>query len=103
MLFAVAERNGYRGRYIALMEAIGASAERTFARTLPINATGAIGAILCELEFPWRICRGIAVISRAVGLVGHIAEEMRNPIAIEIWERTDQEVARHAKASARQP
>ena len=40
----------------------------------------------------WRICRGIAVISRAVGLVGHIAEEMRNPIALEIWERTEAEV-----------
>jgi citrate synthase len=59
---------------------------------LPINATGAIGAVLCELGFSWRICRGIAVISRTVGLVGHIAEEMRNPIALEIWERTEAEV-----------
>ena len=48
--------------------------------------------VLCELGFPWRICRGIVVISRAVGLVGHIAEEMRNPIALEIWARTEAEV-----------
>ena len=68
----------------------------SYSRSLPINATGAIGSILCELQFPWQICRGIAVISRAIGLVGHIAEEMRNPIALEIWERTDQEIARHA-------
>ena len=67
-------------------------AERRLQRSLPINATGAIGAILCELGFPWRICRGIAVISRAVGLVGHLAEEMRNPLAREIWERTEAEV-----------
>jgi len=40
-----------------------------------------------------RICRGVAIIGRAVGLVGHIAEEMRNPIAYEIYERAEKEVA----------
>ncbi|HEX4411317.1 MAG TPA: citryl-CoA lyase [Xanthobacteraceae bacterium] len=92
VLFAIAERNGFRGRYVALLEAICAEAERRLARPLPINATGAIGAILCELGFPWRICRGIVVISRAVGLVGHLAEEMRNPLAREIYERAEAEV-----------
>jgi citrate synthase len=92
VLFAIAERNGFRGRHVALLEAISREAERRLQRSLPINATGAIGAVLCELGFPWRICRGIAVISRAVGLVGHIAEEMRNPIALEIWERTEAEI-----------
>jgi citrate synthase len=92
VLFAIAERNGFRGRYVALLEAIQVEAEGKLARSLPINATGAIGAILCELGFPWRTCRGIAVISRAVGLVGHIAEEMRNPLAREIYERIEAEV-----------
>ncbi len=32
------------------------------------------------------------MIGRAIGLVGHIAEEMRNPVAREIWERTEHEV-----------
>jgi citrate synthase len=65
---------------------------------LPINATGAIGAVLSELGFPWRICRGVAIIGRAVGLVGHIAEELRNPIAYEIYERTELEVLANATA-----
>jgi citrate synthase len=58
VLFAIAEKNGYRGRYVALLEAICAAAEQRLNRSLPINATGAIGAILSELGFPWRICRG---------------------------------------------
>ena len=49
-------------------------------------------AILSELEFPWQICRGIAVISRCVGLVGHLAEEMKNPLGREIWQRLEEEV-----------
>jgi len=96
VLFAIAERNGLRGRYVALQEAISATAERRLSRVLPVNAPGAIGAIMCELGFPWQICRGIAVISRAVGLVGHIAEEMRNPIALEIHERAEEEIRENA-------
>jgi citrate synthase len=92
VLFAIAENNGFRGQYVALLEEISKQAEARLSRELPINATGAIGAILCELNFPWRICRGIAVISRAVGLVGHLSEEMENPLAREIWERAEQEV-----------
>lgn len=92
VLFGIAERTGFRGRYVALLESIGREAERRLNRSLPINATGAIGALLCELGFPWRICRGVVVISRAVGLVGHLAEEMRDPLAREIWERAEAEV-----------
>lgn len=92
VLFAIAERNGLRGRYVALLEKIAAEAAARTGRTLPINATGAIGALMLELGFPWQICRGIAVISRAIGLVGHIAEEMKNPIAMELWQRTEHEV-----------
>jgi citrate synthase len=98
VLFAIAEKNGYRGRHIALLEAICATAEKRLNRNLPINATGAIGAVLSELGFSWRICRGVAIIGRAVGLVGHIAEEMRNPVAYEIYERAEREVAANALA-----
>jgi citrate synthase len=100
VLFAIAEKNGYRGRYVALLEAIAAAAEKRLNRSLPINATGAIGAVLSELGFPWRICRGVAIIGRAVGLVGHIAEEMRNPLALEIWERIDHEVTINATSGS---
>jgi citrate synthase len=96
VLFGIAEKNGFRGRYIALFEAVADVAQKRFNRVLPINATGAIGAVLCELGFPWRICRGVAIIGRAVGLVGHIAEEMRNPIAFEIYERIEHEAMMNA-------
>ena len=33
-----------------------------------------------------------------MGLVGHVAEEMRNPLAYEIYERIEQEVAANAMA-----
>jgi citrate synthase len=85
-LFGLARDHGYYRSHCELMELVAAEAERASGKQLPVNATGAIGAIASELGLDWRICRGIAVMGRAVGLVGHIAEEIRNPIAKQIWD-----------------
>lgn len=92
-LFALARANGFSGPYIALMKAIARRAEKVHVRALPINATGAIGAIACEMGLPWQACRGIGVMARAVGLVGHALEELRQPLAAEVWHRTEAEAS----------
>jgi hypothetical protein len=91
-LFQLAKEQGYYGTACELMLAIAAEAEHSTGKSLPVNATGAIAAIATELGLDWRMCRGIAVMGRAIGLVGHIAEEIRNPVATEIWQRLDDEV-----------
>lgn len=96
-LFQIAAENGFSGRYIALMQKIGKQAEDQSGKELPINATGAIAALCCELQFPWKIVRGFGVMARAIGLVGHILEESIHPMAIEIWQRVEDEATRHIR------
>ena len=88
-LFEIAEAHGFRGAYVALMEAIRIEAERASGKVLPLNATGAIGALASELGIPWQVARGLGVMARAVGLVGHILEEMRMPLARTMWRETE--------------
>ncbi|MGH7762549.1 MAG: citryl-CoA lyase [Candidatus Dormibacteraceae bacterium] len=90
-LFEVAAENGLSGPYVTLMRLVGEEASRVFGRELPVNATGAIGAIASELGIPWRVCRGLAVMARAIGLVAHIQEEIEEPLAAEIWSRIEAE------------
>jgi citrate synthase len=90
-LFALAEEHGLSGRYVQLMQLIGQEAERQSGRQLPVNVTGAIGAIASELGLPWQICRGLGLMARSIGLVAHVLEEMREPMAAEIWRRVDDE------------
>lgn len=96
-LFAIAKENGYSGRYIALMQEVHKEAEAVYKRPLPINATGAIGSICCELGFPWKIIRGFGVMARAIGLVGHLLEESENPLALEAWRRAEEEASSHLR------
>ena len=98
-LFAVAAENGLSGRYVKLIELIASEATAAYGKELPVNATGAIAAIASELEIPWRICRGLAVMTRAIGLVAHLQEEMDEPMAAEIWSRTEDEATGHLRPS----
>ncbi len=99
-LLGIAAENGLSGRYVELIQKVGVEATRAYARELPVNATGAIGAILSELEVPWQVSRGLAVMARAIGLVGHLQEELREPLANEIWSRVEDEASEHNRSSA---
>jgi citrate synthase len=90
-LFEIARETGHYGKYCKLMEAIAKE------KKLTLNATGAIGAIACELGLDWKIVKGLGVMARAIGLVGHILEETRAPMAEEIWHRIEEEATRHIR------
>jgi citrate synthase len=92
-LFAIAATHGVDGEHARVMMLIPELLESRVGKRLPINAAGAIGAIASDLAIPWQICRTLGLIARAAGLAGHLLEEMRQPMAKEIWRRADDEVS----------
>jgi len=88
-LFQIARETGFYGKYCERMEAIGRQ------RNLVVNATGAIGALACELGLDWRAVKGLGVMARAIGLVGHLLEESRQPMAEAIWHQVEEQATRH--------
>jgi len=92
-LRALARQVGRDGPALQLIWAISAEAARRSGKVLPVNVTGAIGALVCELGIDSRIARGIAVISRTVGLIGHLSEEMAHPMADTLYQRVEAEVS----------
>jgi len=96
-LIQIARETGFEGPYVALVLQIAAEGERRKGKSMPVNATGILGALCCEMRFDWRICRGLGVMARAVGLVGHILEEMRSPMARDIWLKTERDATAHVR------
>jgi len=90
-LFQIARETGHYGKYCKRMVKLSKE------KKLTLNATGAIGALACELGLDWKVVRGLGVMARAVGLVGHLLEETRQPMAAEIWHRVENEAARQLR------
>ncbi|MBZ0231829.1 MAG: citryl-CoA lyase, partial [Deltaproteobacteria bacterium] len=63
--------------------------DATAGRAVPVNATGAIAALVVDAGLPPGILRGIALISRCAGLVAHIAEEQAAPAMRTLWEAAE--------------
>ena len=89
VLFRIAEEEGLLGPHLALFEAVGRVHPEVLGRTLPLNGAGACGAVLCDLGFPVDILRGFALLARTAGLLGHIAEEMRQPIGLAVYDHVE--------------
>ena len=79
-LFEIARINGAAGDYIELVQMLGEEIDKAAKRHLTLNVTGALGAVLNEIEFPVQVMRSVAVIGRAAGLVAHIHEEQQTPV-----------------------
>ena len=73
---------------------LGKSTARGFARSRTMTksgsdrgrSSGALGAVLNEVDFPVETMRAVAAVGRAAGLIGHIREEMENPIVPSVVE-----------------
>ena len=78
-----------QGIRIRALETLSSAVDEVAGRAITINATGAVAALLGEIEVPTALMRGFAVISRAAGLVAHIMEEQRDPSGRFIWETVE--------------
>jgi len=89
VLLRIADEEGLRGPHLRLFEAVGRVHPEVLGRTLPLNGAGVCGAALADLGIPVGILRGVALLARAAGLLGHLAEEMRQPIGGQIYAAVD--------------
>jgi citrate synthase len=91
-LVEIARDAGANGQYIDAMYLLGDAVNTTLGKKLVINASAAMGAVMAEAGIPPKIMRGLVIISRAAGLVGHILEEMEEPSADFVWRLVEQAV-----------
>lgn len=89
VIVRIAREEGCYGAHLALFEAIGRVAPGVLGRALPLNGAGVCGAALADLGLPVELLRGYALLARAAGLLGQLAEELRTPIAGDVYEAVD--------------
>jgi citrate synthase len=102
VLIAIAREEGQYGPHLRLFEAIGRVHPAVLGKTLPLNGAGVCGAALADLGLPVDLLRGFALLARAAGLLGHLAEERRRPLAPLIYQTVDRN-ARYVAAPPSSP
>lgn len=91
-LLQLARDEGTYGAHCAALEQLEHAVSEQAGKPVPANATGAIAAVLLDCDVPAEILRGVALIARCAGLVGHIREEQQNPTLNALWHAAEQAV-----------
>lgn len=69
----------------ALTEALG--------KPLVMNVSAAMAAVMAHAEIPANMMRGVVLVARCAGLVGHVVEEMKNPVGNDLWQGAEHAVS----------
>lgn len=87
-LFAVAEKAGVKQTHARLLQALSRAIDEVKGRHITINATGAIGALMLDIDVPLAAIRCFSVVARSAGLTAHLLEEKTNPAARVMWKES---------------
>ncbi|MGY1724407.1 citryl-CoA lyase [Blastococcus sp. SYSU DS0533] len=88
-LFEIAAEENLVGPHLQLFAAIGRTHEQVLGKRLPLNGAGVCGAALADLGLPMELLRGFALLARTAGLIGQLAEELRHPVANDVFLSVD--------------
>ncbi|MBI2317688.1 MAG: citryl-CoA lyase [Betaproteobacteria bacterium] len=84
-LLEYADELGVSGVHCRALREMANQVEKVFGRKLLPNIQSAIPAVLLDGGFPADVLRGVPIVARAAGLIAHLAEESRRPIASALW------------------
>ena len=79
-ILELADERQVSGRHVNALRAFPAAIEEVWGKPLPMNLQGPMAAVLLDLDFPKAAIRGIPILARTIGLIGHLNEEIERPI-----------------------
>lgn len=79
-LLAIARELGLHGRHCEVALAVERRLPELINRPLVMNVSSAIPCVLLDADYPLLALRGVPLLARAAGLIGHLLEEQTHPI-----------------------
>lgn len=81
----IAKDSGFYGVNWRLADRVTHCLHELTGKTLPMNAGGAAGAIIADMGLDPTYGKGLSLVGRCAGLIGHLIEERDNPIGRGVW------------------
>ena len=92
-LLALADERGIAGDHVRMLRLLETHVPPIMGRTLPINVSGAIPAVMLDVGYPAEAMKGLPLLARTAGLIGHLYEETRRPIGFVLANHADQAIS----------
>jgi citrate synthase len=88
-LLTLAREQGTSGEHVAAVHALVAAAQQVTGKVLPLNVSGAIPAVLLDVDFPLGAMKGVPLVGRTMSLVAHLLEEQSTPLGFRLAAAAD--------------
>jgi citrate synthase len=92
-LIAVAQDQGLAGAHVGAAKAAEKAIAELTGKSLVLNVSGAIPAVLLDAGFPLAGLKGVPILARAASLVAHVVEEQANSIGFLLSEAADKAIS----------
>lgn len=92
-LLSLADQRGISGLHVDLLRRFERAAAEAWGKPLVMNVSGPIGALLLDLDFPEGAVKGIPILARTAGIIGHLAEERETPIGFYLAGKAEEAIA----------
>lgn len=92
-LLAVAQDQGLSGTHAAAAKAAEKAIAAISGKSLVLNVSGAIPAVLLDAGFPLAGLKGVPILARAASLVAHLVEEQSRSIGFLLSEAAEKAIA----------
>lgn len=80
VLLEIADNNSVSGNNVKMLRTVAELARGIMNRSLPINVSGAIPAVMLDAGYPLGAMKGLPLLARTAGLIAHLYEESQRPI-----------------------
>lgn len=97
-LFDVAKSAQIDLTFIRIAESIEAVIPEVVGKSLMLNVSAAIPAVLLGIGFPLKALKGVPILARTAGLIGHLTEELGRPIGFALSYQATREIEYDGKA-----
>jgi citrate synthase len=99
-LIEVAREEGIDTTYVDIALALEPAIEEVVGKALKLNVSAAIPALLLGIGFPIAALKGVPILARTAGLIGHLVEEAERPIGFALSYQASQAVEYDGDAPA---
>jgi citrate synthase len=93
LLLQLAEERAVAGDHVAMLRLLEKHAPAITGRSLPINVSGAIPAVMLDVGYPVCAIKGLPFLARTAGIVANLYEEMQRPIGFVMSNHADEAIS----------